>query len=331
MIPGRWFLAAGAAAMVAAVLWPAPGVSLAESLTVRFACAALAALALAGIYFTRAGRKRVWLAAALAAASAAGATLLQQARTLETCVVDYEGLARVIGRELTPLGRKYRAETDLPDNENLLLDGGGDVAALWTVESIEACRSAVTWLSLLPIPLLAVAVGALIATARRRFAIAAPRSEPAGGAGRPGVPRAYAYDAFMSYRHAEPDRSHALEIVSTLEDYGLRVAIDHRDFSPNEHFLSEMERCIRSSRFVLCVITAGFVASDHTGEEAIIAKTLDLAERRNRLVPLIFERVELPVWLYGLSGIDCTPQATVDPVERLLGLMKAAGPPRAAR
>ena len=84
------------------------------------------------------------------------------------------------------------------------------------------------------------------------------------------------------------------------------MAIDFRDFAPNQHFLSEMERCIKESRFVLCVVTSQYLDSDHCVEEAIISKTLDMADRRKRLVPLIFERVELPVWLHGLVGIDFT-------------------------
>ena len=330
MNPARWFLATGAAALLAAALWPVPGVPAGGSLTVRFACAALAAVALATIHLTRAGQKRIWLAAGISAAAAGSITVFLGARTLQSCVADYEGRPRIVGRVLTPLGESYRAGEPGADNTSLLFDAAGDAAAMWTAASIDTCRAAVTWSSLLPIPLFALAAGALIASARRRFAIAAPRATPAMRAGSPLSP-APVYDAFLSYRHTEPDRSYALELVGTLEAEGLRVAIDHRDFSPNEHFLAEMERCIRSSRFVLCVITSGFVASDHTGEEAIIAKTIDLAERRRRVVPLIFERVDLPVWLYGLSGIDCTPQATVDPIDRLLALIKSAGAGRDRR
>ena len=97
---------------------------------------------------------------------------------------------------------------------------------------------------------------------------------------------------------------------------------------PVERVFPEMERCIKESRYVLCVITAQYLASDHTSEEAIISKTLDMADQRKRLVPLVFERVELPVWLHGLVGIDFTEDATVEPTERLLDLVTAQ---RAAR
>ena len=39
------------------------------------------------------------------------------------------------------------------------------------------------------------------------------------------------------------------------------------------------------------------------------------------MVPLIFERVEVPVWLHGIVGIDFTQTASVDPVGRLLQLL----------
>ena len=110
----------------------------------------------------------------------------------------------------------------------------------------------------------------------------------------------------------------------TTPDRRLRVAVDFRDFAANQHFLSEMERCIKESRFVLCVITAHYLQNDHTSEEAIISKTLDMAERRKRLVPLIFQRVDLPVWLHGLVGIDFTESAAIDPFERLCDLLDAS-------
>jgi hypothetical protein len=224
---------------------------------------------------------------------------------------------------MTDFGEQSQAAEPLADAAALLFDIAGDVAALWTPASIESCRSEVAWSAVAPIPLFAIVAGALIATARRRFAIAPLARAPAAvvpGATGATVP---AYDAFLSYRHGEPDASYAAEIVQTLEARGLRVAIDYRDFVPSEHFLTEIERCIKASRFILCVVTARYVASDHTTEEAIIARTIDLSERQKRLVPLIFERVELPVWLYGLSGVDCTSAALVDPFDRLLLLLKA--------
>jgi hypothetical protein len=88
-----------------------------------------------------------------------------------------------------------------------------------------------------------------------------------------------------------------------------------------------MERCIRTSRFTLTLISQGFMDSGHTEEEALIAKVLDMGERKRRLVPLVLQRVKLPAWMYGIVGIDFTAEAAL--VEPLDKLKTALGPPLA--
>jgi hypothetical protein len=223
--------------------------------------------------------------------------------------------------ETPDTGTYLKRNPELPAVERVI-DAGGVPGLIWTADSIRSCTRLVTWTGVGAIPFLAASAAVLMR--RRPYVLPARVPTTAGPSHSPVDPRTPppVYDAFLSYRHLEPDRAIAFDLAETLERKGLRVAIDARDFSPNEHFLSEMERCIKQSRFVLCVITSQFVQSDHTSEEAIISKTLDLAERRRRLVPLIFERVELPVWLHGLVGIDFTPAASVDPDERLVQLLK---------
>ena len=116
-----------------------------------------------------------------------------------------------------------------------------------------------------------------------------------------------------------------------LERAGFRTAFDGRDFRPNEPVIAEMERCIRESRFTLCVITQRYANSGFCSEEAVVSKTLDMSERRRRLVPLILERVDLPVWLHGLVGIDFSDRmAAFDPYEKLISLLRTTQPdPRA--
>jgi formylglycine-generating enzyme required for sulfatase activity len=134
--------------------------------------------------------------------------------------------------------------------------------------------------------------------------------------------KTYRYDAFLSYRHQDPDRAFTLNLLARLESKGLKVAIDQRDFVPNETFLEEMERCIRESRFTLAVLSPSYLESGNTQEEAIISKVLDMSERRRRLIPLILVPVERPVWLYNIVGVDFSdPNALVEPFERLLATL----------
>jgi hypothetical protein len=314
------FVALGAAASAAAALWPlTAALSSTDALQARLATATIAVVACSILAVSRAFRPAVLVTLSLASAVAAAGLLFAHVNAMAACLADYDSRLVVIGREYTPETVGYVGDNPGLSPSDRLLDAGGDPARIWTVASIRSCRFWVGWGALASIPLVTVCIGALMASRRYRFSLApAPRKTVAPPRAAAGT---VAYDAFLSYRHSEPDKTYATEILESLETRGLRVAIDVRDFAPNEHFLSEMERCIKESRFVLCIITSQYLESEHTSEEAIISKTLDMAERRKRLVPLIFERVELPVWLHGLVGIDFTPTASVEPLERLRGLL----------
>jgi hypothetical protein len=262
----------------------------------------------------------VWFAVSIASAAAGLALLLTHVAANAACFANYDGRLILIGREYTPAAADYARKNPGLSATDLLLDAGGKADRIWTPASIASCRFWTGWGGLLAVPLFAGAVCALVERRGFRFSpkSAVRRDRPSSVSGQPAV-----YDAFVSYRHTEPDKSNAEEILSSLESRGLRVAIDFRDFVPNQHFLSEMERCVKQSRFVLCLVTSRYLDSDSCSEEAIISKTLDLTDRKRRLVPLIFEPVELPVWLHGLVGIDFTRSASVDPIERLVGLLRA--------
>lgn len=305
-------------AIAAAALWPlTAALPLRDALQARIASAVIAALACALFASWRSLRGWMAIAVSLVSAAIGVALLIQHLDALNACIVDYVGRPLIIGSVYTAEGQRYVRDNPLDPLSERILDVAGEPSRLWTAESIRACRLLVSWAGLAAIPLFAVSAAALIPG--RRYSLPARLQTAAAVTTSPTPP---IYDGFMSYRHLEPDRTIAFELVEVLEARGLRMAIDARDFSPNEHFLVEMERCIKESRFVLCVITSQYVLSDHTSEEAIISKTLDLAERRKRLVPLIYERVELPVWLHGLVGIDFTPDAGVDPHERLTQLLR---------
>jgi hypothetical protein len=134
------------------------------------------------------------------------------------------------------------------------------------------------------------------------------------------VPTDYKYDVFISYRRQDPDKTFARELLARLEADGYKAAIDERDFEANAHFLEEMERCVKESRFTLAVVSPRFLESGNTNEEMIICKVLDMGERKKRLIPLITEKVEMPVWLYALTGVDYTntdPTPLILPYDKL--------------
>jgi len=139
------------------------------------------------------------------------------------------------------------------------------------------------------------------------------------------------YDFFISYRHGERDESFARDILAQLEATGLKGAIDERDFHPAKKFLNEMERCIKESRNTVCIISPRYLQSGNCEEEAVICKVLDMADRKERLIPLTLEKVVTPAWLYGITGVDFTKEnPLVPPIERLKrALGKPLRPPAA--
>lgn len=302
------------AVVLAAVVPVSAALEPAEVLRVRLMSAGLSLAIVVAFGMMRGIRRGVWTIVALSCLALGAVVLVVHASSTGRCVATYDGRPVFVGRELTDAGAEYlRAHPGL-GAADLLLDAGGAADRLWTPGSIAACRVWAGWAGVLAVPLCAAAVGAAFA-AKGLTLGSAPRAPVSVQDALPLV-----YDAFLSYRHVEPDRTYAEELARVLEAQGLRVAIDVRDFAPNAHFLSEMERCIKESGFTLCVITSRYVESEHTNEEAVIAKTLDLSQRTKRVVPLIYERVTLPVWLHGLSGIDFTDAARVDPRTRLLAL-----------
>jgi hypothetical protein len=318
MTSARWYAAVAAGGIVTTFVLPLsaalpPG----DVHQARLLGAALIIIACAACGLVKNVRPIVWTSLSIAAAAAGIGLLVAQMDANASCVATYDGRLTLIGRRYTKAGADYANRNAGASAKDLLLDAGGVADRIWTAASISSCRFWLAWGGPLAVTLFAGALAALIAQRGFRFRAPSPAATPPRAT--PGAPPTY--DAFLSYRHAEPDTANASALLEALESRGLRVAIDARDFAPNQHFLSEMERCIRESRFVLCVITPRYIDSDNCSEEAIITKTLDMADRRKRLVPLLFEAVDLPVWLHGLVGIDFTPSARIDPLERLHALL----------
>ena len=67
-----------------------------------------------------------------------------------------------------------------------------------------------------------------------------------------------------------------------------------------------MERAIRESRYTVAIVSERYLQSGHCEEEAIVTSVLDMADRQRRLIPFVIQQVEMPAWLFGIVGIDCT-------------------------
>ena len=316
-----WTLAAlGVVCAGAAFVLPAPAVvGSREVLFARLAVAGLIGLALYALTSHKAANARILGALIAGSLVAVLLAILARSWSADACVATFQGRPVVVGFELQDYAQHERT---LP-NDEILFDAGGQPSRAWTDRSIGACRQALVWSGPLMVLFAALGAGALTRALTFPGRLTSTKRRPPEAA-----PARWVYDAFISYRHVEPDRAFALEVASRIESQGFRVAIDARDFRPNEAVVVEQERCIRESRFTLCIVSPRYVVSGYCIEEAIVSSTLDLDERRRRLVPVIYERVELPGWMRGLVGIDFSdPAAFVDPYGRVFDLLRgdAAG------
>jgi len=319
----RVWLAAGAVllAAIAAALVPAPpamagGADATPRAFAALASAAIVTLAiLPFVVWRSAARPRVWVAMAVLSLALGLASFSAGGFAQRACTARYGDRPVVIGTDLTPLGAAYRQANPELSSDDLLFDAAGVPERIWTRSSIGRCTSFISSTYFLWIPFLAVC---LVATAQAvPTSILAPmRWDPP--AAHPQAELPILYDVFVSYRHEGEDQRFARELVAALEADGYRVAIDERDFPANASFLKEMERAIRQSRYTVAVLSPRYLESGNTEEEAIITRVLDLGDRKRRLIPLVIQPVPLPVWLYGIVGIDWTKRDTlVDPFDKL--------------
>jgi hypothetical protein len=102
-------------------------------------------------------------------------------------------------------------------------------------------------------------------------------------------PSEFTYDVFISYSHKNKEWVRG-ELLSRLEEAGLRVCIDYRDFRLGAPSITEMERAASTSRKTLLVLTPEYVASDWTNFENIMLQTLDPVNRTLRIIPLLKAR-----------------------------------------
>jgi hypothetical protein len=102
------------------------------------------------------------------------------------------------------------------------------------------------------------------------------------------------YDAFISYSHRDRGWVDAY-LLPPLEQAGLRVCVDYRDFEVGVLPQENMENAVRESRHVIQVLSTSYVKSEWAGFEGILASAEDPIGRRRKLVPLLIETTDLPL------------------------------------
>ena len=101
---------------------------------------------------------------------------------------------------------------------------------------------------------------------------------------------AFAYDVFLSYRQQEPDKTWVRKtLLPRLEEAGLSVCIDYRDFRLGAPLVLEMARAVEESRYTLAVLSPAYLQSNFTELESVLAEHLGLEMTQRRLLAVMRE------------------------------------------
>lgn len=130
------------------------------------------------------------------------------------------------------------------------------------------------------------------------------------------------YDAFISY--SSKDLSWVKNVLlRRLEDNGLKVCIDYRDFIPGSWSIKNIEQAVLTSRKTLLVITPNYLESTWTEFEAMLVQTTDPTNQQLRFLPLFKEKCDLPLRLASLTYLNfANPEDEELEWERLLSAIK---------
>lgn len=98
----------------------------------------------------------------------------------------------------------------------------------------------------------------------------------------------FKYDVFISYSRKDEDWA-VNTLLPALENTGLKVCIDFRDFEAGKPAVLAMQDAAKESRHVVLVLTRNWLAGEWTLFEALITGTKDPAGIQRKLIPILYE------------------------------------------
>ena len=98
----------------------------------------------------------------------------------------------------------------------------------------------------------------------------------------------FKYDVFISYSHKDEEWADKV-LRQQLDDAGLKVCIDYRDFEAGKMAILNMQDAAKESKHVVLVITRNWLNSEWSLFEALMGGTEDPAGLQKKLIPLLCE------------------------------------------
>lgn len=110
-------------------------------------------------------------------------------------------------------------------------------------------------------------------------------------------------DVFVSYSHKNKKWVQGV-LLPRLENAGLKVFIDFRDFKIGAANIKEMERGVTQSRKTLIVLSPEYLESNWTDFEILMAQTLAPANQGLRIIPILKKTCTLPASIRYMNYLN---------------------------
>lgn len=130
----------------------------------------------------------------------------------------------------------------------------------------------------------------------------------------PPPPDTLRYDAFLSY--SQKDRADAdwvrNLVAPRLEQFGLKLCLEDRDFRLGRQRLREMERAVRESRYTVCVFSPAYLQGAFEDFQVMLAQHQATEERTPRFIPLLRKPCRPSLGARMLELLDVSDDRKVD-------------------
>jgi hypothetical protein len=117
----------------------------------------------------------------------------------------------------------------------------------------------------------------------------------------------FEYDVFISYRQRDPEKTWVRDLlVPALRARELRMCVDYENFRLGTPLIREIERAVNQSRYTLAILTPGYLESNFTDLENVLAEHLGLERTERRLLAVMREYCEPRLGIRARLWMDMT-------------------------
>ena len=104
--------------------------------------------------------------------------------------------------------------------------------------------------------------------------------------------------------HSSADKPFVRRVAKALTDYGAEVWIDEAEIRVGDSLIQKIEDAIGTCRWFVAVLTANSINSNWVRKELQSALARDVANGTNRILPIIYGEIDIPLFIAELKYAD---------------------------